>query len=184
MTPNDPQATIIATAVVRLNATLPAANPDKAESYTIDFGEKLITIKAGGDLRDLWGAVSGIVGKVKKKRVKPTLSYEWEENHLPKELLGYYFGTDAAGGAPSPGKVLEFYGYVALQMEDEPTVAAGTNAGESIMKHHSFLCALTVDGDLEAKGEDYAKPKVMLDVLLGRARGATAYGTRPIRPTT
>lgn len=180
---SNPANLLIATGIVKLHVSLPGSNPGLAASYTtLDLGERQITIKSGGDIKEMWQASGGTLGKQKKRRVKPTLSYEMDINHFSADVLKLFFGT-ATAGAPAPGKIVEYYGYVALQMEDEPTVASGGNAGESIIKHHSFACAVSVDGDLDAKGEEFAGVKLMIDVLLGKAKGVMEYGTRPITAT-
>ncbi len=165
---------IVATGRLKLHATLPAT-PLLAASYDIDLGEQQFTIKAGGDLKEMWAASGGTVGKYKKRRVKPTLAYDCDLPFLPPTMLGYYLGTGAAGGAPNPGKVLEFYGWFGMNMEDE---AVFNDLG--LWVHSGFLCAVTVDGDFDAKGEEFANVKFSADVLLGRVKGTTSLSVRPV----
>lgn len=175
---------IVATGHLRLHATLPVSTPNLPAVYTtLDLGEAEYTLKSGGDIKEAWLAIGGVLGKSTLRRVKPTLTIERDVMHLSPAMLGYYFGNSSTGGTPSPGKVVEFYGHFELQMEDENVVGTGnSNEGSGIFVYHSFAVAFRIEGDLAADGSDFMKAKLIGEVLLGKARGTTVIGARPITP--
>jgi hypothetical protein len=176
--------TVVATGVFKFlpGSALPST-PEQPTGYTFDFGEAEYTVKAGGDIKELWLASGGILGKSKKRTVKPTLTIERDLQYLSPDVLGYFSGTANTGGTPSFGKVVEGFGWFGLQMEGENIVPTGSsNAGSSIWTYHSFPCDVLISGEVSAKGDDFASVKLMVEAMLGRGRGTVVIGSRPITP--
>ncbi len=171
--------TVVATGSFRFlpGAALPST-PALPAGYLMDFGEAEYTVKSAGDLKELWLASGGLLGKSKKRRVKPTLTIERDLQYISPDVLGYYSGTANTGGTPSFGKVVEGFGWFGLQMEDENVNVAGSG----IWVYHSFPCDIVIDGDLSAKGDDFASVKLMVEAMLGRGKGTVVIGARPITP--
>jgi hypothetical protein len=180
----DPKNLIIATAWLKTKATLPTTTPEKPSAYDIDFGQfENLSIKPGGDLKETWNpGAGGGIGLLDVRRTKTTLTYEADLKFLTPAFLANLMGS-ASGSAPLPGKVFNLYGWLGLQAEDEPIVAAGagvTNEGAGIIVHHSFKGAFTLDGDLTANGDDFIKAKLTVRVLLAAAPGVWTAGARPL----
>lgn len=183
MAANDPKDLIIPVTRFLANATLPGVNPQKPASYTIDFGSfEKGTLRVGGDIKEIYAALNGQLGLEAARRVKATLTYEFELKHLSPSFLVYWMGS-ASGSAPNPGKVVDLYGFAAIESEGEPLVpTANSNEGSGIFTHYAFKCGLTLDGDLDAAGDDFAMLKLTARVYLGVAPGLWAAGARPITP--
>lgn len=178
-----PASLIIPTLLLRANATLPESNADKPGGYTINFGEfENASIKTGGDIKEVFRANGGALGLQLARRVKNTLTYEADLKHLAPAALAYLMGS-ASGQAPRPGKVHDLFFFAALQMEGEPVVGSGnSNEGAGVLVHHSFKGALTLEGDLNANGEDFAMGKLTVRVYLGQAPGVWTAAARPVTP--
>ena len=174
---------VIPTGLFRFNATLPSSAPEKPESYTIDFGEfEKGAIKLGGDVKKNFNAVAGTLGLDAIRRVKTELSYEFMVKYLSPAMLAYFMGS-ASGSAPLPGKIVDGYGFMAMQAEGEPIVPTGnTNEADGILVHHSFACGLQFEGDLTMNGDEFANLKLTVNVYLGKARGIWKGAARPVTP--
>lgn len=174
---NDAKNLIIATGLFRAKLALPEANPNKPDSYDLDFGEfEKGTMKIEGDLKENFNSLNGTLGLDALRRVKAKLTYEFDAKYLSKTLLERIMGS-ASGAAPEPGKVFDVFGIMVMQGLGETVKADGS----AIYNHHSFKAGVVFDGDLTMNGDDYMSCKMRVHVYLGAAPGLwTASATRPV----
>ena len=167
---------------LRAKATLPTDDAELPASYDLNFGRfDDATLKIGGDKKEFWDAYNGGLGLAALRRIKTKFDYEFTIKKLSPEILAYLMGS-ASGSAPKPGKIVDLFFWAGLESDEEAVIEDDTasNDGEGILVHHSWKGALQIDGELGAKGDDFAGVKGMASVYLGVAPGLWTAGTRPI----
>ena len=174
---NDSKNLIIPHGWLKGNLTLPVSTPEKPDNYTIDFGQFADgSIRMGGDIKENFSALNGIIGLDKQQRVRNTLDYEFDAKYFPIAQLAYVFGS-ASGAAPAPGKVVDLYCWMGVQAEGEKIQTDGSG----IFVHHSFKAGVKYLGDFAMNGNDYAMLKLQVSVYLGSNPGIwVGSATRPV----
>ncbi|HYC64524.1 MAG TPA: hypothetical protein VEC14_07330 [Reyranellaceae bacterium] len=176
--PNDSKNLLIPHGWLKAHATLPALQPNLAASYTlVDFGQfERGVIRPGGDLKDNFTGLNGIIGLDKRQRVKATLTYEFDAKYFPLAEFERLFGS-ASGGAPAPGKVVDLFCWMGMQAEGEKIQSDGTG----LFVHHSFKAGVHYEGDIAMNGDDYVMCKLVAAVYLGSHPGVWfGSATRPV----
>ena len=172
---NNPNNLWLGGMTLKANATLPGADPDKAASYSIDFGNITKSLlKTEADRKEHFGTYGGALKRDRIFTVKRRMSYEVTCDELSPALLAYFLGS-ASGAAPDPGKIFSLYFWAAFEMPGEEV---NTTDDDAIFMHHSFRGDLSVVGDLNMDPENFAELKLVIDVDLGTP-GLWLADTRP-----
>lgn len=179
---NESKNLIIPHGWLKANATLPGSNPELPASYTIDFGQfEKGRIAIGGDIKENFTGLNGVIGLDAAQRVKATLTYTFDNKYFPAAVLDYIFGgtgtATVAGVAPQVGKVYDLFGWMGVQAQGEEIKADGTG----LLVHHSFKAGFSFEGDLQLDGENYLVDQLMCRVYLGSFPGKWhRAATRPV----
>lgn len=174
---NDPKNLIFGGYGFKFNTVIPPANPEKASSYTIDFGNIIEgSLKPESEKKEHFGSYKGVKKRDRVRRVKKKLTGTFKLDELSPAVLAYFFGG-ASGAAPDFAKSYDGFGWIGIEQEDEPINAAGNG----ILVWHSFKCTISFEGELKLNSEDNAEIELTVEVDLGTP-GIYVTTARPITP--
>jgi hypothetical protein len=179
---NESKNLIIPHGWLKLNSILPASSPELPASYSIDCGQfENSSIDIGGEIKENFTGLGGIIGLDKAQRVRATLTYTADAKYITAAIMDYIFGgtgvATIAGVAPEIGKVYDLFGWFGMQANNEPIRADGTG----LFVHHSFQAGITFDGPLTLNGSDFLMSKLTARVYLGVTPGKwSRAATRPL----
>lgn len=179
---NESKNLIIPTGWLKANATLPGSNPELPASYTIDFGQAAkSSLSIGGEIKENFTGLDGIIGMDKADRVKVTMLYGFDQLYFSAAQFDYLFGAGGvatvAGATPDVGAVTDLFFWFGLQSRKEKIQSDGTG----LFVHHSFKGGLSYDGELTFDGENYLMNRAQVRVYLGSHPGKWhRTATRPL----
>lgn len=175
--PNESKNLIIPHGWLKAVAGALPATPALPANYTVDFGQFANgSFNIGGDIKENFTGLNGIVGLDKQQRVRATLEYEFDAKYFPAAQLAMVFGC-ATGAAPNPGKVFDMFCWMGMAAQDEAIQSDGTG----LFVHHSFKAGVKYLGGFQMNGDDFAMMKLQVSVYLGSHPGITSWSaTRPV----